>query len=76
MRNTYCIDCIGLTVTRRLGISHAYGGALSALAINYTLLRSESGEWREREVIAALYADKHEFLAIDERNIQGDFGGL
>ena len=59
-----------------LGISHAYGGALSALSIYYTLTPigdDASKRWREKEVVSALYHDRQEVLAVDEREIVGDF---
>lgn len=31
-------------------------------------------KWQEREVVSALYADRQEILAIDEREVVGDFG--
>jgi hypothetical protein len=60
------------------GISHAYGGALSALSITYTLTPHDDGKegankrWTEREVIVALYEDRQEVLATNERVISGD----
>ena len=59
-----------------LGISHAYGGALSALSIYYTLTPigdDASQRWREKEVVSALYHDRQEVLAVEEREIVGDF---
>ena len=59
-----------------LGISHAYGGALSALSIYYTLTPigdDASQRWREKEVVSALYHDRQEVLAIEEREIVGKF---
>lgn len=64
-----------------LGISHAYGGALSALSIHYTLTPigvSDSGSkqrWIEKEVVSALYPDRQELLVTDEREVTGNFGG-
>ena len=57
------------------GISHAYGGALSALSIDYTLTPVIKGgveKWIEKEVVRALYADKREVVADDIREIQDD----
>jgi hypothetical protein len=61
------------------GISHAYGGALSALSITYTLTPHDDGKkdgtdkkWTEREVVVALYEGRQEVLATDERVISGD----
>ena len=58
------------------GISHAYGGALSALSIDYTLtpVPSSSSEkkWREQEVVRAVYVD-HSVILVDEgRDVFGD----
>jgi hypothetical protein len=75
--------------TSTLGISHAYGGALSALSIHYTLTPIESttddtpvGEsyqrlqvWKETEVVTAIYEDREEVLAHNERQVEGDFAG-
>jgi hypothetical protein len=63
------------------GISHAYGGALSALSIHYTLtpiVVNDSGSqqrWIEKEVVSALYPDRQELLVTDEREVVGDFRG-
>lgn len=53
---------------------------LAALSIDYTLAplsksTSSSGkkQWREREVVTALYMDHKEVLAVNERDIEGDF---
>jgi hypothetical protein len=57
------------------GISHAYGGALSALSITYTLTPygDEADEkWTEREVVVALYEGRQEVLATDERVVSGN----
>lgn len=64
------------------GISHAYGGALSALSITYTLTPVADSDqddpaaeqrWVEREVVTALYPDRHDVLAVDVREVRGDF---
>ena len=62
------------------GISHAYGGLLSALSIDYTLTplsKSTSdpsqNRWREREVVSALYVDGEEILAVSEQELLGNF---
>lgn len=61
----------------RTGISRAYGGALSALSIHYSLTPvSGSGKdqiWKEIEVVSALYTDRTEVLAVDERAVVGEF---
>lgn len=59
------------------GISHAYGGVLSALSITYSLTPlppSEGGgaRWKERETVVAVYPDRHDVLADDVREITGD----
>ena len=60
------------------GISHAYGGALSALSVTYTLAPlsdHEAGKekkWSEREVVKALYVDSEIVLADDTRELVGD----
>jgi hypothetical protein len=65
------------------GISHAYGGVLSALSAHYTLtpvpdtLTGNGREqlWVEREVVSALYATHQETIVDEEREILGDFSG-
>lgn len=59
-----------------LGISHAYGGVLSALSVHYTLKPvgdAHSQRWIEKEVVSALYVDRQEILASDEREVVGEF---
>ena len=65
--------CGGKVIIIDTGISHAYGGALSALSIKYTLspVKGKEGFWKEREVVTALYPDKQTVLAVEERDIQG-----
>lgn len=62
------------------GISHAYGGALSALSIHYTLtpVSSEYPEsvWTEAEEVTAIYEDGEEVLVRLERIIEGGFAAL
>ncbi|KAL0953276.1 hypothetical protein HGRIS_004526 [Hohenbuehelia grisea] len=66
------------------GISHAYGGVLSALSIHYTLTPVSSEDngdpsqkkWREREVVSALYPDRQVILVDDEKDVHGDFDAL
>ncbi|KAL6302428.1 Metallo-dependent phosphatase [Sparassis latifolia] len=72
--------CKGKIIIIDTGISHAYGGTLSALSITYTLTpipaihtSPEEKWWTEREVLVAVYPDRQEVLAVDERDIQGDF---
>jgi hypothetical protein len=53
------------------GISHAYGGPLSALSIEYTLEPVKSGGWKEQEIVKALYADHDdELLAVSTRDLE------
>lgn len=74
--------CNGKIIIIDTGISHAYGGALSALSIHYTLIPiADDGaggpqRWTEKEVISALYPDAQEVLVVDEREIIGDFRGF
>ncbi|KAF8910629.1 Metallo-dependent phosphatase-like protein [Gymnopilus junonius] len=69
--------CNGKIIIIDTGISHAYGGTLSALSIHYTLepvgSDPSSRSWREREVVSALYPDRREVIVSDERVIEGDF---
>lgn len=60
------------------GISHAYGGALSALSVEYSLTpaaNDASGEkkWTETETVKALYLDREVVLAEDQREVVGNF---
>lgn len=71
--------CDGKIIIIDTGISHAYGGALSALSIYYTLTPigdDASQRWREKEVVSALYLDRQEVLAVYEREVVGDFNFL
>jgi hypothetical protein len=66
---------VSACLSARLGISHAYGGVLSALSIEYTLTpTTEHQKWIEKEVVSAVYVDRTDVIAIDERVIVGDFG--
>ncbi|KAG7089466.1 hypothetical protein E1B28_011151 [Marasmius oreades] len=70
--------CDGKIIIIDTGISHAYGGALSALSIHYTLtpVAKEAGEdqkWIEKEVVSALYVDRQELITVGEREVFGDF---
>ena len=59
-----------------LGISHAYGGALSALSIHYTLSplgHDKDERWHETETVSAIYADRREVLVQTEREVVGEF---
>ncbi|KAH9960883.1 Metallo-dependent phosphatase-like protein [Russula dissimulans] len=69
--------CNGKIIIIDTGISHAYGGALSALSVEYTLepvLSSSSSEkkWREQEVVKAIYIDRSVVLVDEGRDILGD----
>jgi len=73
--------CDGKIIIIDTGISHAYGGVLSALSIHYTLTpgqRTGPGNqraWTEREVVSALYPKHREVLVDQERQVVGDFSG-
>jgi hypothetical protein len=58
------------------GISHAYGGALSALSVEYTLTPiTGAGQkrWKEMEIVKAIYEGRHDILVDEEQVITGDF---
>ncbi|KAL1754441.1 Metallo-dependent phosphatase-like protein [Schizophyllum commune] len=71
--------CGGKIIIIDTGISHAYGGALSALEVLYELVpvrkadKAEGDEeawvYREREVVNALYVDGKELIADDVREM-------
>ncbi|KAI0833487.1 Metallo-dependent phosphatase [Trametes gibbosa] len=71
--------CGGKIIIIDTGISHAYGGALSALSVTYTLTPVSGGadaskkKWVEKEVVKALYVDREVLLASDVREVVGDF---
>jgi len=68
--------CNGKIIIIDTGISHAYGGVLSALSIHYTLQPigdPAEKRWLETEVVSALYSDRRDVLATDEREVVGDF---
>ncbi|KAF8338380.1 Metallo-dependent phosphatase-like protein [Amanita rubescens] len=70
--------CNGKIIIIDTGISHAYGGALSALSIDYTLEPVSRGgieKWVEKEVVRALYADSWDVVANDVREIEEDLLG-
>ncbi|KZP00474.1 Metallo-dependent phosphatase [Calocera viscosa TUFC12733] len=75
--------CDGKIIIIDTGISHAYGGVLSALAIHYTLTPNsttydfESGtqEYIEREVVSAVYEWKNEVLLDERRPVRGWWEG-
>ncbi|KDQ57372.1 hypothetical protein JAAARDRAFT_36004 [Jaapia argillacea MUCL 33604] len=71
--------CDGKILIIDTGISHAYGGVLSALSIEYTLTPAKAKDgvlssknpvthiWVENEVIKALYLDREEVLVDESR---------
>ncbi|THH09178.1 hypothetical protein EW146_g8759 [Bondarzewia mesenterica] len=68
--------CDGKIIIIDTGISHAYGGALSALSIEYSLTSlpsSAPGEkkWKEKEVVKALYEGWHDVFVDEEREVYG-----
>ena len=68
--------CGGKIIIIDTGISHAYGGVLSALSIHYTVHPvgdDAEQRWVERELISALYPDKRTLIVDEEREIVGDF---
>ncbi|KAH6913354.1 Metallo-dependent phosphatase-like protein, partial [Coprinopsis sp. MPI-PUGE-AT-0042] len=68
--------CNGKIIIIDTGISHAYGGVLSALSIHYELHpvgKDGENRWVERETVNALYEHHREVLTEDEREIVGDF---
>jgi len=68
--------CNGKIIIIDTGISHAYGGVLSALSIYYTLTPigdDSARRWQEKEVVSALYHDRQVILAVEEREIVGNF---
>ncbi|KAF7312444.1 Adenylate cyclase [Mycena indigotica] len=69
--------CNGKIIIIDTGISHAYGGVLSALSIHYTFtpVESDDGEprWVEREVVSTLYADRQEIIVDEARELVGNF---
>jgi len=68
--------CDGKIIIIDTGISHAYGGVLSALSIYYTLEpigQPEEKRWLETEIVSALYPDQRDVLVVDEREIVGNF---
>ncbi|KAG1872297.1 Metallo-dependent phosphatase-like protein [Suillus subluteus] len=63
--------CNGKVLIIDTGISHAYGGPLSALSIEYTLEPVKGGGWKEQEIVKALYADHDdELLAVSTRDLE------
>ncbi|KAG5637549.1 hypothetical protein H0H81_004180 [Sphagnurus paluster] len=70
--------CKGKIIIIDTGISHAYGGVLSALSIHYTLTpvgNDADQRWVEKEVVSAIYPNKQEVIVTDEREVVGEFLG-
>ncbi|KAJ3758991.1 Metallo-dependent phosphatase-like protein [Lentinula raphanica] len=72
--------CNGKIIIIDTGISHAYGGVLSALSIHYTFTPIVDPEhtgarqrWSEREVVSALYEGHQKVVADEQREVVGDF---
>jgi hypothetical protein len=55
-----------------VGISHAYGGVLSALSIHYTLtpVSGTKNKWVEKETVSALYPDRQQIIVVESREIE------
>ena len=53
------------------GISHAYGGKLSALSIVYSVSHAghDASNWTEREVVKAIYVDGEDVLVDEQREV-------
>lgn len=53
----------------------AYGGRLSALSITYSLTpqAKQGKQWKEQEVVKAIYPDEEVQLVVEERIVAGDF---
>ncbi|KAG8892953.1 hypothetical protein FRC01_013857, partial [Tulasnella sp. 417] len=66
--------CGGKILLIDTGISHAYGGVLSAARFTYTLTPTKrKGYWIEKEVVTAIYEHHEEALVDSAREIQADF---
>ncbi|KAA1467613.1 Metallo-dependent phosphatase [Dentipellis sp. KUC8613] len=66
--------CGGKIIIIDTGISHAYGGVLSALTVDYTLKPIGGDKWKETEVVKALYPDKSQLLVREVTTLKGEFG--
>ncbi|EGN91917.1 hypothetical protein SERLA73DRAFT_191838 [Serpula lacrymans var. lacrymans S7.3] len=65
--------CEGKAIIIDTGISHAYGGVLSALSITYNLIPVKGGGWKEQEIVKALYSEADDELVIEvERDLVED----
>ncbi|THH05860.1 hypothetical protein EW145_g4488 [Phellinidium pouzarii] len=66
--------CGGKIIIIDTGISHAYGGVLSALSVKYTLMPHQDNKrrWTEREVVTALYPDHQDVLIIEEQELMSE----
>ncbi|KAG8877968.1 hypothetical protein FRB98_006424 [Tulasnella sp. 332] len=66
--------CDGKIIIIDTGISHAYGGILSAAKFTYTLWPSKTkGVWIARDLVTAIYPDGEDVLIDDIREIRADF---
>jgi hypothetical protein len=77
--------CDGKVIIIDTGISHAYGGVLSALSIDYSLTPIDEADsktfggkgykqkWIEKEVVSALYPDHSVIIVEDEREVVGEY---
>jgi len=54
--------CGGKVLIIDTGISHAYGGVLAALSVEYTLRKRTAGLWTEHEVVEAVYENERVVL--------------
>ncbi|THV07309.1 Metallo-dependent phosphatase [Dendrothele bispora CBS 962.96] len=61
--------CDGKIIIIDTGISHAYGDSENLENVG------KKQRWTEREVISAIYPDRQEIIADDEREVIGDFRG-
>lgn len=56
------------------GITHAYGGVLSAAKFTYRMWPSNSkGWWIVQDVVTAVYSDREEILVNEVDEIQAHF---
>ncbi|KAG9015363.1 hypothetical protein FRB95_010862 [Tulasnella sp. JGI-2019a] len=66
--------CDGKIILIDTGISHAYGGILSAAKFTYTLWPSKTeGMWIARDLVTAIYPDGEDVLVDDVREIRANF---
>ncbi|KAG8931031.1 hypothetical protein FRC02_003305 [Tulasnella sp. 418] len=66
--NAMVSRCKGKIILIDTGISHAYGGVLSAARFTYSISPSSTDDkWIENDVVHAIYQDREELLAADKR---------